>query len=189
MSTVTPTVIGIESVNVPVSPLLSEKESRWYAAYTYANHERRVAQQLAERRFESFLPTYRSVRRWKDRRKELQLPLFPNYVFVRMDLSDRIRVLQVPGLINLVIFQGQPAALEDGEVDRLRTGLGGEGRVEPHPYLTVGRRVKIIGGAFSGLEGILLRRKDRLRVVLSVDLIQRSVAIEVCESDIAPAGR
>jgi transcription antitermination factor NusG len=85
-----------------------------------------------------------------------------------------------------VVFQGQPAAVDDGEVDRLRTALGSAGRVEPHPYLTVGRRVKITGGAFSGLEGILLRRKDRLRVVLSVDLIQRSVAIEVCESDIVP---
>jgi transcription antitermination factor NusG len=190
MSTVAPTVIGMEPFSVPVTaPLRCQPEARWYAAYTCANHERRVAQQLAERRFESFLPTYRSVRRWKDRRKELQLPLFPNYVFVRMDLVDRIRVLQVPGLISLVAFQGQPAALDDSDVDRLRTGLGGTGRVEPHPYLTVGRRVKITGGAFSGLEGILLRRKDRLRVVLSVELIQRSVAIEVWESDIAPAGR
>ena len=190
MSTVVPTVIGIDPVNVPVTaPLRSEPEARWYAAYTCANHERRVAQQLAERRFESFLPTYRSVRRWKDRRKELQLPLFPNYVFVRMDLANRIRVLQVPGLISLVVFQGQPAALDDKEVNRLRTGLCGAARVEPHPYLSVGRRVRITGGAFIGLEGILLRRKDRLRVVLSVELIQRSVAIEVCESDIAPTGR
>jgi transcription antitermination factor NusG len=188
MSTVAPTLIGIEPVSVPViAPLQSEPEARWYAAYTCAHHERRVAKQLVERRFESFLPTYRSVRRWKDRRKELQLPLFPNYVFVRMVLADRIRVLQVSGLISLVIFQGQPAALDDEEVNRLRTGLGGIGRIEPHPYLTVGRRVKITRGAFSGLEGILLRRKDRLRVVLSVELIQRSVAIEVCESDIAPA--
>src|ERR1700757_2237747 len=113
MSTITPSVVGKDPVSVQLSAAVqSGHEIKWYAAYTCANHERRVAQQLAERRVDSFFPTYPSVRRWRDRRKELQLPLFPNYVFVRMDLADRIRVLQIPGVVNLVTFQGRPAALD-----------------------------------------------------------------------------
>jgi transcription antitermination factor NusG len=163
--------------------------SRWYAAYTCTNHERRVAQQLAEREVESFLPLYRSVRRWKDRRKELQLALFPGYVFVHMDVANRLRVLQLPGVVNLVSFGGVPAPLPDGEIEGLRNGLTNEGQVESHPYLAAGRRVRIVDGPFSGVEGIVVRRKDKLRVVLSISLIQRSVAIEVAEGDIAPLYR
>jgi len=172
---------------VAAAPALSV--SRWYAAYTCTNHERRVAQQLAERQVENFLPLYRSVRRWKDRRKELQLALFPGYVFVRMDVANRLRVLQLPGVVSLVSFGGVPAPLPDTEIEGLRNGLMNEGQVLSHPYLAVGRRVRIVDGPFSGIEGIVVRRKDKVRVVLSISLIQRSVAIEVSESDIAPLYR
>jgi transcription antitermination factor NusG len=169
-----------------IPPVPAPGENRWYAAYTCARHEKRVAQQLDEREVENFLPLYRSVRRWKDRRRELQLALFPGYVFVRMDLKDRLRVLQLPGVVSFVSFGGAPAPLGESEIQGLRSGLTNNGRVESHPYVVEGRRVRIVDGPFSGVEGFVVRRKDKLRVVLSISLIRRSIAIEVSESDIDP---
>src|SRR6266705_5317316 len=147
-------------------------EPQWYAAYTCANHEKRVAEQLGVREVEHFLPLYSSVRRWKDRRVRLELPLFPGYVFVRLALRDRLRVVQIPSVVRLVGFNGQPAAVPDEEIQSLRSGLSQGLRAEPHPFLTVGRRVRITGGPFAGLEGILNRKKSTLRVVVSLELIQ-----------------
>ena len=113
----------------------------WYVAYTSANHEKRVAEQFSLRSVEHFLPLYEAKRRWKDRRMKLELPLFPGYVFVRMSLRDRLKVLQVPGVARLVGFNGQPAAIPDNEIEALRASLGAQLRAEPHPYLIVGRRV------------------------------------------------
>jgi transcription antitermination factor NusG len=160
-------------------------ELNWYALYTCPRHEKCVAQQIEERSIACFLPLYRSVRRWKDRRKELELALFPGYVFVRLAPQDRLRVLQLPSAVRLVSFNGQPAVLPEAEIEALRRRLTGGG-VEPHPYLRVGRRVRVCGGPMQGLEGIIVRRKDRCRVVFSLDLIMRSVAVEVDESDVEP---
>jgi transcription antitermination factor NusG len=161
-------------------------EPRWYAAYTCANHEKRVREQLEQRSVESFLPVYETIRRWKDRRMRLQLPLFPGYVFVRMVIVDRLRVLQVPGVVRLVGFNGQLSALPDEEIDALKRGLAGGVRAEPHPFLTVGRRVRVKRGPFEGRQGILLRRKGKLRLVLSVELIMRSVVVDVDIADVEP---
>jgi transcription antitermination factor NusG len=154
-------------------------EARWYAAYTCANHEKRVREQLEQRSVEVFLPVYETVRRWKDRRMRLQMPLFPGYVFVRLALVDRLRVLQVPSVVRLVGFDGHPSALPDEEIEALKKGLSSGMRAEPHPFLTVGRRVRITGGPFAGLEGILKRKRNDLRVVVSLELIQQSLAVEV----------
>jgi transcription antitermination factor NusG len=159
----------------------------WYALYTFPRHEKLVAEQVAQRRFTSFLPVYRSVRRWKDRRKELELALFPSYVFVRMDLQDRLQVLQLPGVVRLLYFNGQPAAIPAEQIEVLRTRLSGADRIEPHPYLNRGRRVRVRSGPMQGLEGIVVRRKDRWRIVFSVELLQRSVAMELDESDLEAA--
>ncbi len=161
-------------------------EAHWYAAYTRANHEKRVAEQLVRKRIEHFLPLYGSVRRWKDRRMRLQLPLFPGYVFVQLALRNRLQVLEIPSVVRLVGFNGHPTALPDGEMEALREGLASQLRAEPHPYLPVGRRVRILRGPLTGLEGILLRRKSSFRVVLSVELIMRSVAVEVDAADLLP---
>jgi transcription antitermination factor NusG len=158
-------------------------EPHWYAAYTCAQHEKRVAEQLKERAVEQFLPLYASVRRWKDRRMRLELPLFPGYVFVFLALRDRLSVLQVPGVVHLVSFGGHPARLDADQMETLRKGLK-ELRAEPHPYLTVGRRVRIRSGPLQDTEGILLRRKNRYRVILCMDLIMRSVAVEVDIADL-----
>jgi transcription antitermination factor NusG len=162
-------------------------EQRWYAAYTSANHEKRVAEQLGVREVEHFLPLYASVRRWKDRRVTLQLPLFPGYVFVRMALRDRLRVQQVPGVARLVGFHGRPAALPDEQIEALRNGLGNSLAAKPHPYLTAGRRVRVKSGPLAGLQGILVKRKNKARFVVSVELIQRAIAVEMEGADLEPA--
>ena len=159
---------------------------RWYAAYTSANHEKTVAEQLAVRGMEHYLPLYDSVRRWKDRRVKLQLPLFPGYVFVRLALRDRLGVQQIPGVARLVGFNGRPASLPNEEVEALRSALGRGVSAEPHPFLTSGRRVRIEAGPLEGREGILIRRKGAFRVVLSIDLIQRSIMVDVDLADIGP---
>jgi transcription antitermination factor NusG len=161
-------------------------QARWYAAHTRARHEKCVNEQLALRFMESFLPVCDSIRRWKDRRIRLQLPLFPGYVFVRVALRDRLQVLQIPGIVRLVGFNGVPAPLEDDEIGKLRRALADGVRVEPHPYLSAGRRVRIREGALAGCEGILKRWKGGLRVVMSIELIERSISLEIDAASLEP---
>ena len=158
-------------------------EANWYALYTCPRHEKRVAEEIEQRHIACFLPVYRSVRRWKDRRKELDLALFPGYVFVRIALQDKLQVLQVPGAVRLVTFNGRPAALPEQEIECLRNRQSNS-KIEPHPYLRVGRRVRVRSGPLQGLEGIIRRSKDKCRLVFSLDLIMRSVAVEVDEADV-----
>lgn len=159
----------------------------WFAAYTLANHEKRVSQQLQERKICSFLPTYRSVRRWKDRRKLLELPLFPSYVFVQTNANNRLDLLRLPGVLGLVCFQGKPVPVAPAEIESLRRGLAGQNAVHPHPYLKAGRKVRIRSGSMAGVEGILVRKRDCARVVLSISLLQRSVSVDIDEADVEPA--
>ncbi len=161
-------------------------DERWYAAQTCANHEKRVLEQLSQRTVEAYLPLYASVRRWKDRRVRLELPLFPGYVFVRLALRDRLQVLQTPSVVRLVGFGGQPTALPDQEIDALRQGLTRDVRVEPHRYLKVGQRVRVSSGPLQGLQGILARRKKGTRFVISFELIMRSVAVEIDVANLEP---
>jgi len=168
--------------------LAAETDTLWYAAYTSANHEKRVAEQLGVRSIEHFVPLYESERRWKDRKVRLQLPLFPGYVFVRLALSDRLRVLQVPGVARLVGFNGSPCALPDSEIEALKAGLASGVRAEPHPYLTVGRRVRVKAGPLAGMEGVLTRKRNGARFVISLDLIMRSVAVDVDALELEPCG-
>jgi transcription antitermination factor NusG len=159
-------------------------EPHWYAVYTCAKHEKRVAEQFTERALENFLPQYESVRRWKDRRVKLQMPLFPGYVFVRLALRDRLRALETPSVVRLVGFNGHPIALPDKEMEALRACVEARLAAEPHAYLTVGRRVRIKSGPLAEMEGVLIRKKNRYRVVLSLDLIARSAAVEVDAADV-----
>lgn len=166
-----------------MAELAESSAAHWYALYTAPRHEKQVAAQINRQGIACFLPLYRSIRRWKDRRKELPLVLFPGYVFVKMALQTRIRVLQLPGAVRLVTFNGQPAALPDQEIENLRSRLA-SGNIEPHPYLTAGRRVRVRSGPLQGLEGIILRTKERCRIVLSIHLIMRSIAVEVDDGDL-----
>jgi transcription antitermination factor NusG len=157
---------------------------QWYAACTRSNHEKCAATQLEQRSIEHFLPLYESVRKWKDRRKRLEFPLFPGYLFVRIPLAERLRVLLTPGVVRLVGFDNRPAALPDEEIEALRTVLAHGVHSEPHPYLSVGRRVRITRGALAGMEGMLVRKKGRVRLVLSINLIRQSAMIEVDSADV-----
>jgi transcription antitermination factor NusG len=159
----------------------------WFAAYTNSHHEKRVASQLAEREMESFLPLYSASHRWKNRcERQLELPLFPNYVFIHIDPRDRVRVLAVPGVLSLVGFGRILAPLPNFEIEALRAGVA-QRTIEPHPYLVIGERVRIKAGPMTGLEGVLIRKKSNFRVVLTLDAIMRSVAVEIDGDDLEPA--
>ena len=182
-----PRPVSVEAATFSVGEQVAKAtQEHWYAVYTCANHERRVADQFVGRNVEHFLPQYESVRRWKDRKVRLQLPLFPGYLFVHTVAQDRLRVLQVPGVVRLVGFNGSPTPMPQEDIQRIREFLGQGWRAEPHPYLQVGRRARVTRGPLTGMEGIIVRRKSRSRLVLSFDLIQRSMAIEIDEGDLAP---
>jgi transcription antitermination factor NusG len=158
----------------------------WYAVYTNARHEKKVSAYLDSRSVECYLPSYKSVRRWQDRQKEVEMPLFPGYVFVKIAYRSRLQVLTAPGVVQFVTFDGKPAPIIEAEIENLRQAHSQAARFEPHPYLRVGRRVRVRNGPLAGLEGILVRRKDGFRLVLSIELIMRSVAAEVDEADVEP---
>jgi transcriptional antiterminator NusG len=162
------------------------KKPQWYAAHIRSRHEKRVAEQLSERGVSSFLPLYSSARRWSDRIAKVDLPLFPGYLFVHIPLTERLKVLEVPGIVGLVSSRQEPVPLDESEIEILRKGLTSQFKAEPHPYLKVGERVRVIHGPLTGLEGILERKKDSVRVVVSLDLIMRSISVEISALDLEP---
>src|SRR6185437_7268059 len=173
------------------SPLISaeitdfgSRVPHWYALYTNPRHEKVVAKQLHERCVENFLPLYRTWHRWKDRRKQVELALFPGYVFVRIEEHNKLQVLKIPGAVNLVTFNGKLAAVPEPEIEALRNALDNQVFAEPCPYLQVGRKVRVVRGPMAGAQGILSRKKDRYRVVISVEVLMRSVALEIDGADL-----
>lgn len=162
--------------------------SHWYAVYTLPRHEKVIADRLIQREVETFLPLYRTVRRWNRRRAEVELPLFPGYVFVKMFIPNKVRVLAHPGVIRLVSFNGRPANLPDGEIEILRASLA-VFKAEPYPFLSAGRQVRIQSGPLAGLEGRVLRRKGKLRVVVSIELIGHAIVLELGAPDVQLASR
>ena len=159
-------------------------EVLWYAGYTAARHEKRVAEHFQRRAVEHFLPLYETIHRWNNGRHRVLLPLFPGYVFVHIALRDRLRVIEVPGLVRLVGFKGLPCPLPETDITTMMKALSKGVLAEPYPYLTAGARVEIRNGPLQGMTGILLRRRNKYRVVISVDLIMRSMVIEVDAGDV-----
>ncbi len=159
--------------------------SRWFALYTASRHEKRVALHLSQREIQFYLPLYKSARKWSDgSRVTLDLPLFPGYLFIHIQRSERSRVLGVPGALAVVGGTGgEPAWLPDATIDALRSGLETQ-PARPHPLLTVGQRVRIRSGALTGFEGIVVRNKNSCRVVLTVEHIMQSYAVEVALEDL-----
>jgi transcription antitermination factor NusG len=163
-----------------------QSQALWYAGYTVSRHEKRVAEHFAQRGVEHFLPLYETIHRWNNGRHRVQLPLFPGYIFVRIALQDRVRVLEVPGFVRLVGFNSLPVPLPEADINSMKEALTRGVLAKPYPYLTVGTRVEIRNGPLQGMNGILLRRQNKCRVVISVDLIMRSMAVEVEASDVVP---
>jgi len=159
----------------------------WYAVYTRSRHEKKVAVQLQEHSIEFFLPLYKQEKRWNNGLKvQIESPLFPGYLFTRIPLDRRLEVLKLSGVISFICTgNGCPAALPVSDIDHLRIALD-KFRTEPHPFLTIGQSVRIIAGPLAGFEGILIAARNQSKVVLSIDLIKRSIAIEVDSADIEP---
>jgi transcription antitermination factor NusG len=167
------------------SPAFIQLVPNWFAVHTSSRHEKRVEQHFCQRSITHYLPLYRSPRKWRNGLKVvLDLPLFPGYIFVRIKRDERARVLEVPGVLAIVGgTAGEMAPLAEAEVDALRAGLRLR-QAEPHPLLTVGQRVCIRSGTLAGLEGIVVRKKNSLRIVLTVKLIMQSIAVEVEEGEL-----
>lgn len=154
-------------------------EARWHALYTRHQHERLVAHALTGKGFDIFLPQYRTVHRWKDRWKELELPLFPNYVFILGGLDRMLNILTTPGVHSLVAWGGRPADIPQHEIDAVRRLVESPLPIQKHPFIKCGDRVRIKSGPLEGIEGILIRSKSAYRLVLSVEMLARSAAVEV----------
>jgi transcription antitermination factor NusG len=172
------------------APLEAAPERRggqpdWSAIYTCSRQEKKVAEQLQLRKIECFLPLFSCERNWGGRRARVELPLFPGYVFVRPELSEVLRVLNLPGVVRMVSFGGKPARITTREIEGIRTAVT-HGGVEPWPWLAAGRRVRIKTGALAGLEGVVVRRKNRLRVVIALEVIMRAMSVEVDGGELEP---
>jgi transcription antitermination factor NusG len=163
-----------------------EDSSSWWAVYTRHQHEKAVAQVLSTKGFEVFLPLYDSVRRWKDRNKTLSMPLFPCYVFVRGGLNRRLQVVTTPG-IHTILYSGERLAfIPNDEIDSIRKAVNSPTRVEPHPFLRCGEKVRVTRGSLEGVVGVLIRKKSLFRLVLSVEMLAQSVSVEIDAADVEP---
>jgi transcription antitermination factor NusG len=165
---------------------LQVDKSSWCAIYTRHQHEKTVSEMLEAKGFEVFLPLYDSTRKWKDRCKVLSVPLFPSYVFVRGAVERRLPVLTTPG-VHMIISRGERVAtIPEAEIDAIRRTMEGNFRVEPHPFLRCGERVRVVRGSLEGVEGVLTRKKNLFRLVLSVEMLAQSVAVEIDAIDVVP---
>lgn len=166
-----------ELIELPDSCRISEPP--WYAIYTRHQHEKTVAQILKSKGFEVFLPLYGAAHRWKDRTKVVSLPLFPCYVFLRGGLERRLDIVTTPGIYALVSTAGQPAAIPAIELEAVRRAVESTLRVEPHPFLKCGDWVRVKCGPLAGYQGILIRKKNLYRLVLSVEMLGKAAAVEI----------
>lgn len=164
--------------NVPGAQPVDDSQA-WYALYTRHQHEKTVADLLARKNFTVYLPLYESSRRWKDRVKQLSLPLFPSYVFVQGGLDRQLQMLTTPGVFSVVNCAGKAQPIPEPEISAVRRMVEGPLRAEPHPFLKCGDRVRVKRGPLEGLEGILSRTKGLFRLVVSVEMLAKSVAVEV----------
>jgi len=159
----------------------------WYSVYTRPCHEKRLLQELIQQNIEAFLPTYSVRRRWSDRYKVIEEPLFKSYLFVNIDYEGRYRdTLRPYGAVDFVSFGGEPAQIPEQEIESIRRLVTCELPYQPHPYLKVGRRVRVRSGPLKGCEGILIRKKNLARLVLSINLLQQAVSAEIDADCIEP---
>src|ERR1700730_17421627 len=151
----------------------------WFALQVRARHETNIGEMLRGKGYDPFLPLYKCRRRWSNRYKMLELPLFPGYLFCRFDVHNRLTILKTPGVILVLGISRTPVPIDDAEIDAIRTIVGSRLQSQPRPFLQLGTRVRREHGALCGLEGILLQFRGRHRLIVSVTLLQRSVAVEI----------
>ena len=181
-------VIQSHEVASLLAPLTATEEPRWYALHTRARHERVVEHRLREQGIEAFLPTVRETHRWSDRKKTLEVPLFSCYVFVRCVLSgeDRTRVYRIESVHGFVGTRGAGVPIPDEQIENIRTVLSQPAPCRSHPFFKVGQRVRVCGGAMDGVEGVFLSENGDQSLVISVDVIQRSLAVRIDGYDVKP---
>ena len=178
----------VADMQMPVEGSAMLDQARWYAVRTRSRHEKLVARQLESQGIQSFLPVVTKINNWSDRRKEVELPLFSGYAFVRLDHSsnDRLRVLQTQGVVNFVGVQGAGIPIPDQEIENINLLLASRVSYQERPYLHVGQRVRVTGGALDGVEGILAAENSDHSLVISVGLIQRSLSVRVAGYNVEP---
>jgi transcription antitermination factor NusG len=164
-------------------PPSSDCHQQWFAVATIAKHEKVIAKQFEQRSIEYYLPLCTSLRQWKDRKVALDLPLFSGYIFVRIAALNKGMVERVPGVLRIVSFNGALVPIAEEEIERVRR-VAELWKAEPYPYLNKGKRVRVCSGPLDGIEGIVLHRKGKLRIVISVDSIMRSFQIELDASTV-----
>ena len=160
----------------------------WYALLTRHQHEKSVALSLSNKNQEVYLPLFRSVRRWQDRAKQIWLPLFPGYVFIRGGMERQLEIVTTPGVVHIVSCGGRPAIVPQIQLDAVRRIIESSLDVETHPYLQCGERVRVKTGPLMGLEGILIRTKGVDRLVVSMEILGRSAAVEIDVSNVGRVG-
>ena len=174
---------------VGTSLAVPEVQCPWFALQVRARHEKGVAEYLRGKGYEHFLPMYKDRRRWSDRIKELESPLFPGYLFCRLDPLNRLPILKTPGVTQIVGYNHVPIAVDEEEINAIRTLVSSGLPNHPCPFLEVGTRVRIEAGALRGVEGILLELKGKRKLVLSITLLQRSVAVEIDSEAVSVLGK
>jgi transcription antitermination factor NusG len=164
----------------------TDHSPRWYALRTKSRHEKLVRDRLAGQGLEPLLPTVKRVSQWKDRKKEIEVPLFSGYCFVRFSLREKLPVLKVAGVVDVVGGGNRPEPIPEEEIEALRTLMTSVLPYDAHPYLREGMPVEVIRGPLQGVKGILLRKDRRHRLVIGVRLIQQAAAVEIDVNDVAP---
>lgn len=164
----------------------ASSQSHWYALRTKSRHEKLVRDQLEKQGIEPLLPTVKRLSQWKDRKKEIEVPLFSGYCFVRFSQQDRLPVQKVSGVVEVVGSGSRPEPIPDEEIDALKTLMNSVLPYDPHPYLHEGMMVEVVRGPLQGVHGILLRKEKRHRLVIGVRLIQQAAAVEINVRDVQP---
>ncbi len=176
---------SLSQVELAPATSIAPTQERWYAVQTRARHEKMVAAKLDKFNVATYLPIVTEVHHWSDRRKTVQLPLFPGYVFIHVPNLDEARTVlfRLEGFVGIV-GNGQGISIPDEQIESVRTLLTKNARYQNHPFLKLGQRVRIRGGALDGVEGILLERRGETSLVVSIDLIQRSLAVRIDGYDV-----
>jgi len=164
---------------------MGSEEKNWYAVYTKSRHEKVVAEELWQKEIEVFLPLRSIVSKWKDRRKEVQFPLFPGYLFVNVPIRERrLDIIKVPSVVRIIGYENEPIPIPTDQIVAVRTLVFSELPYDPFPDIAVGSRVRVKRGPLRGLDGVLVEKKSNCRFVISIDLIQQAVACEIDAADV-----
>jgi len=164
----------------------TDTDALWFALWTRSRHEQVVREQLEQKHVEAFLPTVTRWSRWKDRKKKIDWPLFPGYCFARFNPRDRLPILTCSGVVSIISFEGEPAPIPEREIDGIRQLVESDLAYDPCPLIREGMQVEVVHGPLRGVVGRLVRKNEKARLVLSVDLIGQAVSVEVDAADVRP---